>query len=339
MKIKYSCVSYVIAIYLLFINTGCKQEYKKLNISNSVPVALSVGKLNEILVVIPNDKWEEDLGETIRNLFALETLGLPQQEPIFDLKQVSSEVFTEFHQQKRAYLNISIDKSCKKDEIEFVYHKTATPQLGVYCKSSNDNGIKLLLENNNEKIIKAFKTLEKDYLLSYIVTGRQSCKALSRKLKLDLKLPKSYRKALEQENFFWYRKTLPHADLNLVCYLVNNKTIPENSKYITREIIKVRDSINSLYIPVENNGKLQTERAYTPYLVRSVLDTKKVYVSRGTWEIKNQFLAGPFVNYTFSITDYQLLVIEGFVLAPATRKRDYIFELESLIQSISFLEK
>ena len=55
---------------------------------------------------------------------------------------------------------------------------------------------------------------------------------------------------------------------------------------------------------------------------------------RGTWEVKGDFMAGPFIN--FLIEDKKSkknLMIEGFVFAPSTLKRDYIFELESIIRS------
>ncbi len=48
-------------------------------------------------------------------------------------------------------------------------------------------------------------------------------------------------------------------------------------------------------------------------------------------------MAGPFVNYVIDdIANNRQLVIEGFVLAPSVRKRDYMFELEAIIKSIKF---
>ena len=47
-------------------------------------------------------------------------------------------------------------------------------------------------------------------------------------------------------------------------------------------------------------------------------------------------MAGPFVNYMIEDnTNNRWLVIEGFVFAPSVNKRDYMFELETIIKSFS----
>ena len=59
---------------------------------------------------------------------------------------------------------------------------------------------------------------------------------------------------------------------------------------------------------------------------------------RGTREVKNKFMAGPFVNYAIEDkANNRLLVLEGFVFAPSISKRDYIFELEAMIKSAKLL--
>ena len=61
------------------------------------------------------------------------------------------------------------------------------------------------------------------------------------------------------------------------------------------------------------------------------------FETKSTWEVKDAFMAGPFINYAIEDeVNNRLLVIEGFVFAPSMGKRDYIFELESIIKSIQF---
>ena len=40
-----------------------------------------------------------------------------------------------------------------------------------------------------------------------------------------------------------------------------------------------------------------TEEAYTPFTFDAVIDGKKAYETRGKWEVKGDFMAGPFLNY------------------------------------------
>jgi hypothetical protein len=47
-------------------------------------------------------------------------------------------------------------------------------------------------------------------------------------------------------------------------------------------------------------------------------------------------MSGPFVNFCFvDKTNRRLFVAEGFVYAPSESKRDYMFELETMMRSIS----
>ena len=63
----------------------------------------------------------------------------------------------------------------------------------------------------------------------------------------------------------------------------------------------------------------------------------KGYLTKGTWEVANDYMAGPFVNYLISDTlNKNWLALEGFVFAPSVSKRDYMFELETIIKSASF---
>ncbi len=46
-------------------------------------------------------------------------------------------------------------------------------------------------------------------------------------------------------------------------------------------------------------------------------------------------MAGPFLNYTVvDKSNNRLVVVEGFAYAPATNKRDYMFELEAILKTL-----
>jgi hypothetical protein len=41
-----------------------------------------------------------------------------------------------------------------------------------------------------------------------------------------------------------------------------------------------------------------TEDSYSPYLFHINLNGKEAYETKGTWELKNDYMSGPFINYT-----------------------------------------
>ena len=80
-----------------------------------------------------------------------------------------------------------------------------------------------------------------------------------------------------------------------------------------------------------------TERAYRPYYYKTQINGKLTYLTKGTWEVANDFMAGPFINYMVRDTlKKRWMVIEGFTFAPSASKRDYMFELNTIISSMQF---
>ena len=57
-----------------------------------------------------------------------------------------------------------------------------------------------------------------------------------------------------------------------------------------------------------------------------------MHETRGLWEVKGQFMAGPFINYLINLQPQknETYMLDGFVYSPGTRKRDYLFEIELL---------
>jgi len=80
-----------------------------------------------------------------------------------------------------------------------------------------------------------------------------------------------------------------------------------------------------------------TETAYSPHIKNTQLSGNDAFEVRGKWEVKGDFMAGPFLNY--SVIDEKndrMLVVEGFTYAPNINKRDYMFELEAILKTLKF---
>jgi len=103
----------------------------------------------------------------------------------------------------------------------------------------------------------------------------------------------------------------------------------------------MRDSIGEKYIPgPDTTGKvtyMRTEPAYAPAVFPVEIAGLKGVEVRGIWDIKNYPMAGPFLTYILNDkANNRKLVLEGFVFAPATEKRDDIFELEAILKTLKF---
>ena len=56
--------------------------------------------------------------------------------------------------------------------------------------------------------------------------------------------------------------------------------------------------------------------------------------------MKGFTMAGPFITYFIEDkVNKRYLVVDGYVYAPSLDKRDYVFELESIIKSITIFKR
>jgi hypothetical protein len=165
-------------------------------------------------------------------------------------------------------------------------------------------------------------------------------KKLKDKFQIDLKVPSSYEYVLEDANFVWLKKEIVSGNTSLLLYQLPLSSI-EKGNNLVANIIKIRDSIGELYVHgKEPDTDMRTEEAYAPYFFKVTLDRKKAYEMRGTWELKNDFMSGPFINYAIvdKVND-RVVFLEGFCYAPSKEKRDLMLELEAIIKSVTMLNQ
>jgi hypothetical protein len=127
--------------------------------------------------------------------------------------------------------------------------------------------------------------------------------------------------------------------MNILVYEMPLNSIPNDTTRV-EAIVKMRDSIGETYVPGREEGMFMiTEKAYSPYVFDTQLAGRKAVETKGMWEVKNFFMAGPFVNYIVEDKpNDRLLVLEGFTFAPSTNKRDYMFELEAILKTLRFTD-
>jgi len=307
--------------------TSCSNGTKSKRVLSS-----SSGNINSLSVVADNNLWASRIGDEIRDVFSAEVIGLPQQEPLFTMRQIPPMVFTDFATKNRTVLKIERDSFADTKILKNVY---ATPQTVVVISGNSAKEIVDEIKKNAERIISTFKSTEIKEQQRRMGKSLFEDKSIEDALGLTINMPSAYRIAKQDENFFWLRRDIKNGDANLMIYQTSLDAVSDGENAIN-DIIKMRDSIGKTYIPGPIEGSYMiTEEAYTPFLNTTIIDNKPAFETKSTWEVKDAFMAGPFVNYAVKDeVNNRLIVLEGFVFAPSTAKRDYIFELEAIIRSL-----
>lgn len=294
----------------------------------------SSGNINQLTIVIENELWEGEVGEAIRTNLAAPVDGLPQEEPLFSLSQIPPETFTGFVRNSRIFLKIE-DSGAKG--MDLMKDEFARPQTGIVVQGNNSEEIIDVINKESDSIVKILKRTELTEKQRRIRKSLKKDDALSEKFGIHMRFPSAYRYAKEDEHFSWIRKEIPKGSMEILVYEVPMSKI-ENDSSVIANIIKMRDSIGEAQIPGRlPDSYMITEKAYAPYLFETEIDGKFAYETRGTWEVQNDFMAGPFVNYAIKDEkNKRFVILEGFVFSPSRGKRDNIFELDAILQSVKF---
>ena len=315
---------HLIIIFVVFFLQSCEDN-------KVVYKPESSARINSITVVVDKDNWNNTIGDKIRNLYADEYEGLPQIEERFTLKQMPYEAFSGFSRSSRNIIFIN-----KKSNPEFFFEvdKYARPQIYLEIKGNSIKSILEQIDKSKKEAINKFTNGEIEESKRRILKSPlKDTKAMDDFL-INMKMPSAYSLYKQDKNFIWYQKQIQKGHSNIiVTQLPNQKNIFD---YNIQSLIKLRDSIGKSFLPGRNPESFMiSEKEYLPYQKKVNYYGIKMLETRGTWEVKGDFMGGPFLNYLIEdkLND-RVLFVEGFVFAPSKRKRDNIIELEAIIKSL-----
>ncbi|MFD2942228.1 DUF4837 family protein [Flavobacterium notoginsengisoli] len=288
------------------------------------------GKTNTISIIIDDQLWYGEVGDSIRNKFASPVLGLTQEEPLFTINQYPARLLEGFVTDSRS---IIVVKKAATDKFEIIHNK-ALPHntFRIYGKSVDD--IICSIELNSPEIIRQIRNAEIQKIQEDNSKSLLNPAIIKNKFHIDLQIPTGYEYMLHKKNFIWLKKEIISGNTSLLVYQIPLHNF-QKRKDIINSIVRMRDSVGRYIKGREPNTPMITSEAYAPYFLRVILDNKDAFETKGTWELKNDFMAGPFVNYAIVDKSYnRLLVIEGFCYSPSNQERDLMLELEAIIKSV-----
>ena len=204
------------------------------------------GKPNTISVIIDDQLWYGEVGDSIRNKFASPVWGLTQEEPLFTINQYPARLLEGFVTDSRS---IIVVKKAATDKFEIIRSK-ALPHntFRIYGKSVDD--IICSLEMNGSQIIKLIRNAEIEKIQQDNSKALLNPAVLKNKFHIDLQIPIGYEYMLHKKNFIWLKKEIISGNTSLLIYQVPIKQLTKSSD-IVGNIVKMRDSIG-LYIKAAN---------------------------------------------------------------------------------------
>ncbi len=297
------------------------------------------GKAYEIVLVMEDGFWKSTSGEEMREIFAADMEGLTQSEPVFDLAQIPSSAFNNLFRTHRNIFRIDINPENRKESILYSSNVYAKPQLVVDIKVGSAEKLKEVLQNYGPQIRDRFIGAE----LARIISNYKSYEEIEigDKMKkhhaLYMTVPKGYVYDVEQGNFAWISLETPKHSQGLFLYYYDYVSEDQLKK---ENLIAKRNFFLRKYVPGPIEGTYMSTQTELPIESREFIkDSLYMVELRGLWELAGpDFMGGPFVSRTTVDTLRQRVVtVEGYVYAPKEEKRNYIRQLEAILNSLEIL--
>ena len=297
----------------------------------------SVGSINSLTIVMDPQLWGGVVGDSLREYFASPVEEIAgAREPLFDIQQIPLEVFDGMTRASRNILIVSTDTHNGFDIRDSLYAK---PQKVAFIIGQTTDDLISEIQKYAPKIIHTFKENEMQEVRNRFQNTLDNTKLIENTLGIQLSFPSLYNIVKQENNFFWLERKVKNGTADILIYEVPKGKICTHSNLCSEDIIQMRDSIGKRYVPGPQEGMYMiTSPAFAPTYTKTQLNGYPTIVSKGLWEVKDFILGGPFSNYIIEDPKRdRCVVIEGFIAAPGTSKRDLLFELETIIKSVRFI--
>jgi hypothetical protein len=303
---------------------------------NSPLFSRATGMPYEIAVTMEKSVWDGEAGEAIRSDLETEVLGLPQSEPSFRIMFATSKDFGTLLAYVRNVLIVNVDdKMYTTVNLIYENNRWANEQVVLTLNAPDTKSIVEYLNLHKNNISKFFTKIEMNraaasFEKDFGIGVRDS---LKKKFDILMNIPSDITYTRNKKDFFWASNDAKTGRMDIIVY-----TFPyrDENTFTGEYLIAKRDSVLKINLPgAFPDSYMATETLanvdYTPITVRG----KYCGVLRGLWKMVGDKMGGPFVSHIrLDEVNNRVVVVEGFVYAPESNKKNYIRRLEAALYTL-----
>ncbi len=359
-------IPHLLAIISLLLGSCTEQHAPHIpNMLKKLPVAY--GKINQVVVVADNELWDSAVGDSLDYHLAGPFLLLPRPEPIFDLihytpkeleadpvrKQMRNYIFLADLNDQRSPTTQLVIEQLGPERIRKIQEgkgygiaawegdKWAKDQLFIFMYGLGSDKLIQNIQQNSEAVIHRIKKHELPRVIATTYQAGEHEALITEvqdKFGIYLRIPKEYFKAVyDPDNYFmWIRKETKELSSNL---LIHKRPYTNQQQFSKEGLKKIRDELGRQYISTRiENTFMRIDDVHLPLIVTNKrINNVPVLEGRGIWEIVNDYMAGPFISLLMiNPKTNELIFLDGFIFAPGEAQRDYMEQLEVILNSVKF---
>lgn len=300
----------------------------------------SAGGTSEILVVTQNDEqWDGMIGDTIRAFFLQPQYGLPQPEALNKLSHINVSGLSDMFKKHKCLLLVEINPNLTKPTVETGEDVWAAPQRVLKIIAPDRTSWCATFNEHKEAFKVMYDKVERDRIMSVLRPSNDTkiTQRIKEKLGFDMTIPSGFFISKDEPDFMWIRKELEKNSFGIFIYTTPYK---DTMQLELNSLVSVRDRYLQKYVPGPAAGSfMTTEKEFVPPLLNYVSNYPTGFAAemRGMWCLVGDYMAGPFISYTFPDENTgNLVTLEGYVYYPNHDKRDDLLQLQSILYSVKF---
>lgn len=319
------------------------------------------GRINGITVIADSTLWTGGASDSIAYFLQSPYIILPQPEPIFDIRHlepydllknptltelrsyvVLADLSDEYSETTDMVVGDLSDAKIQQVKEEgfgtaVALNKWAKGQQLIYLIGRNRQELLDGLSTAHPAVVRRLSDREGERIkVTAYFRGidRKLGEMVARRSGATIDVPGGYEEVpVDSDKLAWLRKEIRNGSINILATRVPY----EDRSQLTKEGLKaIRDSIGREFIRSTLDDTYMKINDVDLPLFTEALEVNGAYTleGRGIWEMENDFLGGPFISYLINNEDArELVLLDGFILAPGEKKRDHMEEIEEVLKT------
>lgn len=321
--------SYLLPIVsLLILLGGC-------NSSTGVGLPYATGWPYEAIVVMEQKYWDSALGEALRDNLEADIPGLPSSEGALALTAVTPQVFSGMLSYAKNIIMVTVDASrYTRVSLNQENDRWAQNQV-ILTLSAPDEASLISYFQEKDDVVSIITKVEMNRVLKVLEKTYSSpvMEKVQAKFGVKLNVPAEMTFfGVDKPDFFWTSNNLNSGRTDMIVY-----SFPYSGPEIFTldYLVSKRDSVLKENMPGSfPDSYMTTEKMAVDYQPIAHLG-KYAGITRGLWKMVGDMMGGPFVSIArVDETNNKVIVLECFVFAPETDKRNIMRRGEASIYTL-----
>lgn len=302
------------------------------------------GRNGEVLVVLSDALKADSAGRALQAVLQDVYLGLPTDEPCFEMHTVPPAYFDRNMHLFRNIVQMSVADTVRCDTIQYYKDVWARGQAVVSVRARSSSALPALIARHQIRLMSFLTAAERDRLIAYYTRIRSASISaeLQSRFGVDMSVPNSFQKGTPEhpEQLAWWLSDTKEFQDALMVYTLPYRGVASLDKLA---LLNHRDSLLRANIGGPQGSMMCTE-------VREGLD-KIIYKYgayrglpvaelRGLWRLDGFPMGGPFIMRALADTARnRLIVADGYVYYPSREhKRNHIRQLEAIMHTLQLTQ-